>query len=298
LRAGDYDMILSSGGSMQVCVLLFFSGVRTLIGYDSGKLARRLLTVPVPLNKNQYAADMYHDLAAGLCRYLNHEQPLTAGCIPKVDVPAENVDRMTEWLNNGGTTSGAKKKRVVLHPGMSRIALEKGIIKTWEPSSWAQLIKLLAQGKPPKPGAKPGNGADQELEVILAGGPDDAETIEQILAQAGTVSALRNCFGVTKSLADLAALIQLADAIVCVDSAPMHIAVGLDKPTVALFGPTDESKLMPKRPHFIALRGEGTTPDINFASANVRNASASAGADHGVKLAPDTVYAATWNCLQ
>ena len=43
----------------------------------------------------------------------------------------------------------------------------------------------------------------------------------------------------TKSLADLAALIAISDLLICVDSAPMHMAVGLNKPLLAIFGPTN-----------------------------------------------------------
>lgn len=82
------------------------------------------------------------------------------------------------------------------------------------------------------------------IKVVLAGGPDDKDAIAEILANKGSLPII-STLGETKSLADLAALIHLADAIVCVDSAPMHVAVGLRKPVVALFGPTNPNLLIP-----------------------------------------------------
>ena len=59
---GRYDIVVSSGGNKLIPVLLFLTGIKERYGYDSGKLSRKFLTAAIPLNKNQYAAAMYHDL--------------------------------------------------------------------------------------------------------------------------------------------------------------------------------------------------------------------------------------------
>ena len=41
------------------------------------------------------------------------------------------------------------------------------------------------------------------------------------------------------------AVIERADIVIANDSAPMHMAVGFDRPLVALFGPTDPSEVGP-----------------------------------------------------
>jgi heptosyltransferase-1 len=79
--------------------------------------------------------------------------------------------------------------------------------------------------------------------VVLAGGPDDAEII-QLIRETGEFPYVE-AYGKTRSLGQLAALIELADAIVAVDSAPMHVGVAVSTPTVAIFGPTDPAKLLP-----------------------------------------------------
>ena len=86
LRSGNYQTIISSGSSPLVACLLFISGIKQRIGYDSGLLSRLLLTNAVKLNKNQYAANMYHDLVQGLGLAA---KPV----VPKIQVPSAN-----KWL--------------------------------------------------------------------------------------------------------------------------------------------------------------------------------------------------------
>ncbi|MEM1107695.1 MAG: glycosyltransferase family 9 protein [Planctomycetota bacterium] len=49
----------------------------------------------------------------------------------------------------------------------------------------------------------------------------------------------------TTSVGQLMALIRDARLLLCNDSAPLHLAVGLDTPTVSLFGPTDPALVGP-----------------------------------------------------
>ncbi|NJL72228.1 MAG: glycosyltransferase family 9 protein [Candidatus Competibacteraceae bacterium] len=111
-------------------------------------------------------------------------------------------------------------QRILIHPGTSRLAVQKGIIKTWDSKNWLTLIRaLLGQKSLSKP-----------IQIILAGGPDDEEVMKDLMQALGSeADKLINFYGKTRSLADLAALIEITDLFICVDSAPMHVAVGLDK---------------------------------------------------------------------
>ncbi len=100
-------------------------------------------------------------------------------------------------------------------------------------------------------------GKEPGVDVILAGGPDDKEAIEQIRAQLKPDSKVISTYGHTRNLRELVGLIDICDLMVCVDSAPMHLAVALGKPVVALFGPTNEAVLLPAGDdRFVALRKE------------------------------------------
>lgn len=272
IRSGKFDMVISSGSSPPVAALLFLSGIKERIGYGSNALARALLTRAVPLDRNQYAAAMYQDLASGI----GVKKTPASECIPRAVLKQDSVDRMANFIasksvtaGNGIDTNGSSKshdfRRIIIHPGTSRLAVQKGIIKTWSIENWVALISKLQQSP--------------NIEIILAGGPDDEEIIEEIGSKVKPSANLISAVGHTKSLADLAALIDISSILVCVDSAPMHLAVALNKPLVALFGPTDEAKLLPPSPLFKALRDK---PISEFPRQ--------LGDGLGVLLQPDTVY--------
>lgn len=250
MRNGNYDLVVSSGSSPQVAALLFLSGIRTRIGYGSNLLARLLLTKPVPLNKNQYAAGMYHDLVKGLGIEEAYKNP-------QIELKNESRKQIKNLIGE------SSKTRIVLHPGTSKLALIKGIFKTWPAKDWARLIELLLQ--------------QQNIGVILAGGPDDKEPVENIvnaLGSRGITEKTENfvlAYGKTKSLSDLGALIEASDLLVCVDSAPMHMAVGLNKRTVALFAVTDPKKLLPEEKHFIALTSSSLEQPGELSPANAQD---------------------------
>lgn len=253
LRKGRYDIVLSSGSSSRVCVLLFLSGIAKRIGYDSGSLSHFLLTNPVKLNRDQYAAQMYHDLVSGLGINL----PAQA---PSIDLEENACEKMRNLLAQYRATQNAKPL-VLIHPGTSKLAIQKGIIKTWSAQNWAELTARLL---------------NKNCDVILCGGPDDDATISDVSArlqekgispaEAGASEQAKpasgifiNASGKTSSIQDLAALMHLSDLVVCVDSAPMHMASALQKRLVALFGPTDPAKLLLQNDRAVAIRDENAS---------------------------------------
>lgn len=241
LREGKYDIVLSSGSSSKVAVLLALSGIPQRIGYDSGALSRMLLSKTVKLNKEQYAAYMYHDLVKGL-----DIEASPSG--PEIDLEADAFAAMTEFLRQKRARNATENRRhlVLIHPGSSRLAIQKGIIKNWSANNWCELIKRLLS---------------MDCEVLLCGGPDDDATIASITAGLGSLADATgglfiNAYGQTKSINELAALMELSDLIICVDSAPMHIAAALQKRLVALFGPTDPKKLLLESDRAVAIKAD------------------------------------------
>lgn len=213
---GKYDLVISSGSNPLIPVLLFFTGIKERAGYKANKLAEKLLTIPVNLNKNQYAANMYFDLVKSITKG-NFELPY---------IKTEEAEKI--------------KNSVLIHPGVSRISISKNIIKIFNGSQWANLIKLLLK---------------EGFKVILAGGPDDSECINKIREnlKGENLTNFTDMFGETKNIYDLAVLIKKSEILVCSDSAPMHIGVATNTKTIAIFGPTDEKKLLPVSDKFIAI---------------------------------------------
>lgn len=100
--------------------------------------------------------------------------------------------------------------------------------KCWPPERHAQLIDELA-----------GRGAPR---CVLLGAEADRPLADAIASRTG--APVVDLVGKT-TLRELAALLQLADLVVCQDSGPMHLAAALQRPIVALFGPTNPARTGP-----------------------------------------------------
>ena len=214
-----FDIVISSGSNKFISIFLFLTFIRKRYGYNTGKLSELLLTEAVKLNKNQYAATMYHDLVRPLTNVVT-------------ELPQINVEKKETEANT-----------VLIHPGVSLLSVRKNMIKTIPAKIWAEVVeKLAGRGK----------------KVILAGGPDDKETIDTIV---NTVSSEKfvNMYGKTKNLRELAELISKAEIFLCSDSAPLHIASALGVKTYVIFGSTDDKKLIPPNGKVIPIKSKTCT---------------------------------------
>ena len=217
IRSGKFDAVISSGTNKFIPVLLFLSGAKIRIGYDSGGLSKLLLTQAVKLNKN-------HDLVKTITGF--------EAQLPKIELKSS-----ADWI---GVERFKEENSVLIHPGVSKMSVQKGMVKIFGASKWTEIIEgLIQQGK----------------RVFLAGGPDDDIIINQILdgISPNLKSRIINYYGKTKNLYELAQLISKMEVMICSDSAPMHMGVALNTKTVAIFGPTDEKKLLPKNQNFIPV---------------------------------------------
>ncbi len=223
VRERRYDAVLSAGSSPGVALLLWMTGVARRVGY-SAWLTERFLTNPVTLNRDQYAARMYYDLLRGF----NIARPFTN---PEAAASLEDQRWADQTLS-----SLAAQRPLLLHPGASKLAAQKGILKLYPANLWSQVVqKLLAK--------------DPTLPLLIVEGPDDSELVGAVRRDLGD----RAQFVSPPDIGKLTALISRSRLLLCVDSAPMHLAVASGTPLVALFGPTLPAKLLPPEPRFVAI---------------------------------------------
>lgn len=104
--------------------------------------------------------------------------------------------------------------------------------KHWPSSHFTELIKALRE---------------RGENVVLSGGPslEERRIIEEIAAPLNDPAVL-SIAGKT-SLKQLGAVIQKAKLLISVDSVPPHIAAALERPTIVVFGPSDDVKWGPWR---------------------------------------------------
>lgn len=234
LRKQKFDTVISAGSSPFIPILLFEAGIPNRVGFDTGLLSQLLLTCAAPLSKNVYAGEMYYSLARTFLSKLFQQKYSPSTGLPHLTPIAADATHWAKTLLN----LNPEKKNLLIHPGVSQISIDKGIYKTWAPSHWAQLIEQLTP----------------DYNIYLCGGPDDKKTIEAILAVLPeNLKHFKNLYGQTKNLEDLAALIKTCDGLISADSSPLHIATAYNTPLVAMFGPTNEKKLVPDNPKFKAV---------------------------------------------
>jgi ADP-heptose:LPS heptosyltransferase len=235
LRDREYDIALSLGQYWAVGFILWLSGIPTRVSY-AGSAGQAFMTNPVPLNKNQYAARMYHDLLKGLG--INTSCPDLAVVVPTKDLAWADAERKRLGVHSSGY--------ILIHGGSSELSQLKGIEKRYPVESWQGVIQDFERRRP-------------ELPIVLIEGPDDAEFVAE-LTQVCPNLKLTMPEDIGKSVAMIAG----ANLIICTDSAPMHLAVAVKTPTLALFGPTNPEKLLPQNNRFVGLKSfTGQMSDIS-----------------------------------
>lgn len=226
VRTKKFDCVISSGKSPFIAIILFLTGIKERIGYKSK--TSFLLTKKVILNENQYAGKMYYDLIKPVTKkeYEN----------PKIEISGEF--KLDSNLETG--------KYIALHPGVSKMSIQKNIFKCPHIDFWNNLIEgILLKNK----------------KLVLLGTNDDKDLINEILKNEKIVNSSNfvNFFQKTKNIMEMAFIMKNAESVICVDSAPLHVAVGVNAKTFAIFGPTNEDKLVPKNNNIFVVKNENIT---------------------------------------
>lgn len=217
-----FDMVFSSGASPLVAILLFLTGIKKRFGFKTGKITDKILTKAIPLNKNQYAGKMYHDLIKGIDENIEFSLPHLK------DFPLEKKLIETE------------KPIILIHPGVSQMSIKKNIFKSLDKTKWINLINKLINTK--------------KYTVVLCGGKDDEKIIGEITKEIPSDENFINYFGKTKNLEDFIKLVKSSDILVCTDSAPLHIGVALGGKIVTVFCPTNEKLLVPEKENIKVIK--------------------------------------------
>lgn len=219
----NFDCVVSSGKNPLVAIILFLTGIKERIGYNS--TTGFLLTKKVELDENQYAGKMYHDLIKPICRQIYQD--------PQIDIIGEF--KLDERLKQG--------EYIALHPGVSKMSISKNIFKCPNKDFWIKLIEGIL---------------NKNKKIVLLGTNDDKDLIEEILKddKIRQNSNFINYFKKTKNIMEMAFIMKNAQSVICVDSAPLHVAICINALTYAIFGPTNDLKLIPQRENIILIKND------------------------------------------
>ena len=210
LRERGYTAAYVLPNTLKFALIPWMAGIRRRIGYK-GESRYGLINV---MHRDQRGSPrpmvvFYGALADAPAA---EAPPLESFSRPRLRVNEEQISAVME---KAGLPRQARL--LAMAPGA-----EFGSAKRWPPEHFAQLARMA-------------KAADPNTQVILLGSGKDREVADTIFQAEPSV---RNLAGIT-SLGEALALIARADAVVSIDSGLLHIASALNRPVLALYGPTD-----------------------------------------------------------
>lgn len=211
LRSRRYDLVVDFHGLLKSSLIVFLSGGRRKLGYDSWQeLSGLFINEKIPEYMNKHAVDRYLDFS----RYLGAQINNVEFVLPLTDKTKKEANRLLDQYDL------AEKQYIAVNP----IAYWE--TKLWNEEKFAVLGDLIRK--------------ELKLEVVFTGSQAaDACDILSRMTEKGI-----NLGGKT-SLTVLAEIYKRALAVITTDSGPMHLAAAVGAPVIALFGPTDPARTGP-----------------------------------------------------
>ncbi|MFB9244331.1 lipopolysaccharide heptosyltransferase II [Massilia antarctica] len=215
LRARGYVDAYVLPNTIKYALIPWLAGIARRVGYK-GEMRYGLLNVVHHDDTPKRAmVPFYAALAGAPGTALRADVPR-----PAMRVAPEEVLEVRVRHGMGGAG-----RLVVFAPGA-----EFGAAKRWPARHFAALAQSIRE-------------QDPSAHIALLGSPKDREACAEITALTGT-DGIHNVAGAT-SLAEAIALIAGAGAVVANDSGLLHIASALNRPVIALYGPTDPDHAPP-----------------------------------------------------
>lgn len=119
--------------------------------------------------------------------------------------------------------------------------------KQWPAERWCQLVDQLRS----------------DDQVVLVGAPGEEAQVEALRERPRVHSVVGEL-----TIGQTMAAIAGARAVVAHDSAPLHMAAGFGRPSVALFGPTDPTIVGPYGDSARVVGTQGAVDDVNYRRAS------------------------------
>ncbi len=217
LRVREYDLIIDFQGLFKSGLVMWLSRGKRKIGFERVREKAGLFyTEKVPLSTiEQHAVTRYLEIP----RYLG----LDAG---KPDfflhIPIEAFEESYILSEKIGLDIRGNKRIIFINPNC------RWQSKKWPWVYFKELIKRLSE--------------KETNEIVLIGGSEDKVGMSEAFSGlGGNVRIIAGCI----SLMGLAAIFRKGDCLITNDSGPMHLAVAVGLPVVALFGPTNPVRTGP-----------------------------------------------------
>lgn len=226
LRRGKFDLALLFQNAFGAAALAFAARIPFRVGYETDRRGFFLTTaVPVPPWKNERHESFYYlNVVAELERLIVHSLPLgEAKPTPEMTVSLKRREDARQLLIDKGAP--ADRPIAILCPGSVNSRA-----KRWPAERYAELSDRLSE-----------SGAT----VVLIGSPAEKDVAAEVGSHLHHQPIVLT--GET-TVAQMVALISIADLLVTNDTGAAHIGAANDTPTLVIFGPTNPLTTYPMSP--------------------------------------------------
>ncbi len=217
LRREKYDLMVILECSSRYNPLAFMAGAREVYSFHER-----------PLNRIGVDRALYWDYGVSILENCGRLiKPLLkdgqAGLRPWLEPPRQWASpRLRQWIERQDKSCS----HVTVHPGSSQISL-----RSWPVEHYRKLIESLL--------------AQPDIRIVLSGTPAELGPFGDLYSsRQGRVVE----FFPDAKLDELCGLILFSDLFLSADTGPMHLACALQKPQVALYGPTRPADTGPVNP--------------------------------------------------
>lgn len=230
LRRRRYDLVIDCQGLSRSGLITKLTGAPCRVGFRSAReLAALAYTRRVDHDPAAHTVDAMLALVAAV------------GVEPVKDLRLHVNDDDRRWWADR-RAAGGLDRYAVLAP------TARWASKRWPTDRWRDLAAAMA-----------GHGHER---LVIVGGPGEETQAAGIAPEA---MDLVGSITIGRTMAVIAA----ADVVVAHDSAPLHMAVGFDRPCVGLFGPTDPDIVGPyERPEAV-VRPASAAPARSYRHRHV-----------------------------
>jgi heptosyltransferase-2 len=240
LRGRGFDLALLFQNAFEAALLARLSGARRRIGFAAQERSLLLTHALKRPPSHRHQTYDYLDLVAA-----SEEACFGTSAAPESETSDAPVPSLTA---SGAQIAAAEAllRRHGLNPGeRPLVALNAGATnsraKCWPEDRFAALADRLV--------------TELGAAVILIGAGAERVNAEGVISRMRRTGAV-NLAGET-SIAELVGVLARCDLLVSNDTGPAHIAAALGRPTLAIFGPTNEFETAPLGPRVAILRAEG-----------------------------------------
>ena len=212
LREHRFDWVIDLQGLFRSAVVGWLANGSLTVGLDDpreGAGTFHDVTIPRP-SPQAHAVDWYLAVLRAL------GVPGRREFVWMPERPQAIASIHTRW-------APTSRRWLAVHPGA------RWANKRWPAAHFAELVRRLST-------------QEQDLHFVILGGAGD-RALGEIISGAAPGRCL-NLTGQT-SLSEMIEWIRLSEVMVTNDTGPMHVAAALNKPLVALFGPTEPRRTGP-----------------------------------------------------